>query len=77
MGGALTVSKKTLETVLDEVYFLVNLYSVPLPSQSARQTLPSQVSHLLLPGKTTSKTPSSHRHINSCFSVYLFLDSEP
>ena len=32
LGGALNVLEKYLRTVLDEVQFMVNLYSFPLPT---------------------------------------------
>ena len=56
MGGTLTVLKKFLKTVLDEVDFFVNLHSFPVPSQSPIQSLPSKVSHLRPPRQSNFQT---------------------
>ena len=52
--SALKVEGKSLTTFLDEVHFIVNLYSFPLPL--VPQANPSPRS-----GRTTSKTPPSPR----------------
>ena len=56
MGGTLTVLKKFLKTVLDEVDFFVNLHSFPVLSQSPIQSLPSKVSHLRPPRQSNFQT---------------------
>ena len=59
--GTFKVLGKTLTAVLDKVYFIVNLYSFPLPLVSHENPSFPKVSHLPLPApkqnRTTSKTP--------------------
>ena len=54
MGGALKVLGKSLKTVLDEVRFILNLYSFALPlSAPGKPLLPACKSFALLPGRAT------------------------
>ena len=56
--GTLKVYGKSLTTVLDEVHFIFNLYT-PTPGPPSKPFLPQGKSFAPLPGRTTSKTPSS------------------
>ena len=51
----------------DEVYFIVNKYIVPPSPSPPGKPFPPKVSHLFatLPGRTTSKTFPSSRHIDN------------
>ena len=60
----------TTSLFLGKVYFVVNLYSFPLPYLQGK-------SFDLLTGRTAFKTPPSRHISNSRLSVYLFLKSEP
>ena len=54
MEGALKVLGKSLKTVLDEVRFILNLYSFALPlSAPGKPLLPACKSFALLPGRAT------------------------
>ena len=46
MEGTLKMYGKSLATVLDEVHFIVNLYSFPLPLVSKKNPSFAKVSHL-------------------------------
>ena len=72
VGCALKVLEKSLKTVLDEVYFIVNMYSFRLThGPPGKSFLPSFVPLTLF-----QNCPSS-RHISNSLSVYFFLNSEP
>ena len=58
--SALKVEGKSLTTFLDEVHFIVNLYSFPLPLVPQANPSPRSVI-CSLSGRTTSKTPPSPR----------------
>ena len=65
--GTLSVKGKSLTTVLDEVHFIVNLYSFSLPLVPQLNLSFSKVSHLpSLPGRASSKTPLSF-YVNPSF----------
>ena len=60
LEGTLKVYGKSLTTVLDEVHFILNLYSFPLPLvPPGKSFLRQGKSFAPLPGRTTSKTPLS------------------
>ena len=60
VGGTLKVLGKSLTTVLDEVHFIFNLSSFPLPLvPQSKPFLPQGKSFAPLPGRATSKTPLS------------------
>ena len=67
MEGTLKVLGKSLKTVLDEVHFIVNLYSCP-------QGKPFRP-HLLAPsqGEQLPKSHTLSRHIDNSLSVFIFL----
>ena len=58
LEGTLKVQGKSLTTVLDEVHFIVNLYSFLLPLVLQANPFLPKVSHMPpLPGRAASKTP--------------------
>ena len=58
--GTLKVWGKYLTTVFDEVHFVVNLYSFPLPLvPQANPFFPQGTSFVPFQGRTTSKTTPS------------------
>ena len=66
----------TLKTVLDEVHFIVNLYSfLPLINQ-ANLCFP-KVSHLSPSQEEKLSNLPPSRHIDNSLSVYVFLEFEP
>ena len=72
--GTLKVLGKSLKTVLDEVHFIVNLYSFPLPRFPQEYHSFFKVSYLPhYQAEQLPKLPAS-RHINNNLSVYLFLE---
>ena len=77
MGGALKVFGKSLKTVLVEVHFIVNLYSLTLQSSpSDKPFLSPGKSFASLPGRATSKTTLSSIHISNSLNMNLFHYSE-
>ena len=68
---------KYLKTVLDEVYFIVHLYSSLLPLfLQVKPSFPKLVI-CLPPRQTNSQNSASSSHINNILSVHPFLDSKP
>ena len=77
-GGALKVLGKSLQTVLNELHFIVNLYSFYLPPVPQANPFFPQLSHLPpFQVEQLPKVDPSSRHISNCLRVYISLESEP
>ena len=74
--GTLKVQGKSLKTALDEVHFIVHLYSFPLPLVPQAKPSFSKVNHLSPPRQNKFQNSLS-RHIDNSLNVYLFLKFEP